>query len=275
MSVFDTMAWAKRQTTGSTGRKAVLMALAERTGEEPVCYPSQSLLAEETEQSERTVRTQLADLVDAGLITVQRRAVNVHTGEPLTGRKGVRNHYRLMVDQPATSDDQPATEGSSNATTNRQIQHDQPANPARPTGKSSTTNRQPVAGEVPVVEVPSGTTIETSSELPLGLPPAAGGGDDRFEDFWALCPKRTGKGDARRAWKAAVKIATPETIIEGMARYAAERAEADPRYHKTPGPWLRAEMWTDEPGTHRPARSGPRPARMDTDREAPSGEVRR
>jgi DNA-binding transcriptional ArsR family regulator len=111
VTIYDTMAWAKRQQTGSVGRKAVLMALAERTGEEPTCFPSQRLLAEETEQGERTVRRHLDDLETAGLITSSRRYVGAD-GEPLPRGKAC-NQYRLLVDQPAKlaagqTGDQPA-----------------------------------------------------------------------------------------------------------------------------------------------------------------------
>ncbi len=151
MSVFDHMAWAKRQRTGSVGAKAVLMALAERTGDEPVCFPSQALLAAETEQSERTVRTHLRGLEDLGLIASSRRYVD-SMGDPLPRGKAC-NQYRLILvpagGQPCGQDDQPANIAGGQPCG----QDDQPANPRRPTGKSASTNRQPVAGEVPS-EVP-------------------------------------------------------------------------------------------------------------------------
>lgn len=223
MSVFDTMAWAKRQQTGSVARKAVLMALAERTGEEPVCWPTQALLAEETEQSVRTIRTRLEELEAAGLIQAFRPGVNMATGEPLQGRKGVRNAYRLMVDGPA---DQAATEPEPEPAepgTNRQTDDDQAA-----TG--CTTKRQPVAGEVPQ-EVPLPEHPLPPSSLPLGAeheprekgPPKNPDGQAIARDLW---DQRKARGEPVPALRfiAVVKIAqslvdaghTRETVLAGM-----------------------------------------------------------
>ena len=159
MSVFDHMAWAKRQRTGSVGAKAVLMALAERTGEKPTCYPSQVLLADETEQSERTVRTHLRTLEELGLIRSSRSYVD-EDGNPLP-RGRARNKYELLVgDQPAKS------AGGQRA--------DQPATRGRPTGNSGPTNRQAVAGEEPVVEEPvEEHPPDPRGQLDLGDPTAS------------------------------------------------------------------------------------------------------
>lgn len=67
-----------------------------------------------------------------------------------------------------------------------------------------------------------------------------------FEGFWAAYPRREGKGDALKAWRAATQVAAPETIIAGAHRYA-EDPNRDPAYTKHPGTWLRARGWEDEP----------------------------
>lgn len=124
MSVFDHMAWAKAQKTGSVGRKAVLMALAERTGDKPTCFPSQELIAAETEQSVRTVRRALDDLEAAGFISHERR-YTTEDGVAL-GRGKACNRYTLLIDQPANlSCGQPRPTGQPD-TTNRPTEGDQP-----------------------------------------------------------------------------------------------------------------------------------------------------
>src|SRR6266567_4637367 len=55
-------AWSMRQTTGSAGRKLLLLALANYADENGVCWPSQETLARDTEQSLDTVQRQLAAL---------------------------------------------------------------------------------------------------------------------------------------------------------------------------------------------------------------------
>lgn len=74
--------------------------------------------------------------------------------------------------------------------------------------------------------------------------------DELFEEFWAACPKRTGKGEARKAYERALKRATPAAILAGMVRYAEETRGTEPRFLKTPGPWLNADRWLDEPGAN-------------------------
>jgi hypothetical protein len=69
-----------------------------------------------------------------------------------------------------------------------------------------------------------------------------------FDRFWSTYPRPVAKEAAWKAFVAAVKRgADPEALIEGAARYAAERASEDPRYTKHPATWLNAGCWQDEP----------------------------
>ena len=65
-----------------------------------------------------------------------------------------------------------------------------------------------------------------------------------FEDFYESYPLKRGRGDAEKAWKAAIKIASPDKIMAGLVRYKLNKE--DFRQWKQPGPWLRAKMWADE-----------------------------
>jgi hypothetical protein len=66
-----------------------------------------------------------------------------------------------------------------------------------------------------------------------------------FEEFWSVYPRKVGKGEAKKAFRNALKRATAEEIIAGAKRYAASKPE--PEYTKHPGPWLNADRWADEP----------------------------
>lgn len=70
--------------------------------------------------------------------------------------------------------------------------------------------------------------------------------EDSFGRFWGVYPKRVGKLDAAKAFKAALKLVTADEIIAGAKRYAAERAGQEPRYTKFPAGWLRAGCFLDE-----------------------------
>jgi hypothetical protein len=67
------ISWARRQKTGSATFKAVLMALAGYADEKGLCWPSQAALAEETEMTDRSVRTALGALEDAGFIQREKK----------------------------------------------------------------------------------------------------------------------------------------------------------------------------------------------------------
>lgn len=68
---------------------------------------------------------------------------------------------------------------------------------------------------------------------------------DTFDAFWQAYPRKVGKGEARKAYRNALKRATAEQILAGAQRYAASKP--DPQFTKHPGPWLNADRWLDEP----------------------------
>lgn len=94
--------WAYSQVTGSSARKAVLVNLADRCGNDNTCYPSISRIAKDTELNEKTVRKAIHDLCELGLI--------VWTGET----KGLgAKVYKLVVQEGST----PTKFGSTNFNT--------------------------------------------------------------------------------------------------------------------------------------------------------------
>ena len=68
----------------------------------------------------------------------------------------------------------------------------------------------------------------------------------QFEDFWSICPRKTAKGLARRAWLKAIKTALPETIIDGIKAYAKSTQGTESQYIAHPATWLNGERWSDE-----------------------------
>ena len=71
-----------------------------------------------------------------------------------------------------------------------------------------------------------------------------------FDAFYKQYPRKVGKREAEKAYRAAIKRgADPGAILNGALRYAAkiEREHIPERYVKHPGPWLNADRWLDEP----------------------------
>lgn len=86
---YDHLKWAESQRCGGPGPKAVLLTVARMAGLQDdgvtwACFPSQSLLADITEQSVRTVRTQLAGLEAAGFVVRTHRTRAIGKGRGRT-----------------------------------------------------------------------------------------------------------------------------------------------------------------------------------------------
>ena len=200
---WETLDWARKARAGSPGRKAVLMVLAEYADENDSCYPSQALIADATEQSERTVRTQLAELEQRGLIRRE------HRGGNGTGRTSDRY---FLLRQPAKS----AGGATGNAT-------------GKPTPRATGRLLPPNNHEQLDVELPKRHTRESQSVDQLLV--------HSFGVFWSLYPRKEAKGAARKVWPAAVKAAGgPTPIIEGCKRFALD-PNRDPRYTPHPATW--------------------------------------
>lgn len=82
---------------------------------------------------------------------------------------------------------------------------------------------------------------------PAPSPPAPA---PSFDDFYEAYPRKVARGQAEKAWAAAIKRDDPATIIEGARRLAADPnlpTGSERSFIKHPGTWLRAKGWLDEP----------------------------
>lgn len=86
------MSWARKIITGSPSVKAVLMAIANYADEDGMCWPSQEMLAADTELSRHTVMRCMETLEEQGMITRQRQ----HRGD------GSRKSDRIVLDLSST-----------------------------------------------------------------------------------------------------------------------------------------------------------------------------
>jgi hypothetical protein len=69
--------------------------------------------------------------------------------------------------------------------------------------------------------------------------------DPLFDEFWAAYPRKTDKGNARKAWDKALKKTSARTMILAAAAYAATNPE--PKFTAHPTTWLNGERWDDQP----------------------------
>lgn len=71
--------------------------------------------------------------------------------------------------------------------------------------------------------------------------------DPLFDEFWTTYPRKTDKGNARKAWDKAVKKTAARTIILAAAALAASKP--DLKFTAHPSTWLNGERWDDQPLT--------------------------
>lgn len=69
---------------------------------------------------------------------------------------------------------------------------------------------------------------------------------DRFAEFYELYPRREGRGQAARAWKAAIKKTDADAIISAVRSQLPELERTERRFVKLPATWLNGECWDDE-----------------------------
>lgn len=67
---------------------------------------------------------------------------------------------------------------------------------------------------------------------------------EQFDAFWQSYPNKKGKGDARKAFDTAIKLTTLDVMLAAITAYVANKPAW--QAYKHPGPWLRAERWSDE-----------------------------
>lgn len=71
-----------------------------------------------------------------------------------------------------------------------------------------------------------------------------------FDEFWSVYPRKVAKLAAQKAYAKALKVVSPDQLIEGARRYALEKV--GDAYVKHPSTWLNGGCWDDErlPGYH-------------------------
>ena len=73
---------------------------------------------------------------------------------------------------------------------------------------------------------------------------------DAFERFWAVYPRRAGRGQAEKALKAvqAARAVDFEVMLDAVRRYAIKMQGSEPQFTCHPATWLNGKRWTDNEG---------------------------
>lgn len=102
----------------------------------------------------------------------------------------------------------------------------------------------------PVSTVDSSHDVSTEDSSSLSSNKGTQNADPQFEAWYALYPRKSGKGAARKAFKSALKKTDLETLARGRDLYVAKiKADGtESRYVKHPSSWLNGECWDDDYG---------------------------
>lgn len=180
--------WAIKQRGLKPAAKVVLWHLCDRYHPDHGCFPSQTTLADDCEMSERSIRDQLLNLEQRGLI----QRVKRH------GRGGsyTSNGYKFAFEDDFTSGENSPTANSADG-----------KNASKPAANSRQNQRQnlpPNPVKEPVIE-------------PVRLDP---GFLDRFDELWKIFPRNpsSSENDAIEAFRE-LDLKSQAKCIDYAARY--------------------------------------------------------
>lgn len=211
MSVhISSWAWKHSRAAGAT--LLVLLALADISDDDGHSYPGIPHLARKTRLSTRTVRRQLSSLEELGELRVDR-----NIGRP--------NVYEVITDQGQIG---APHEGA------KQGQND-PGQSVTP--DTSDHDRGQIEHSLLIPTRQDTSMVNGGSSDPVS---------DHFDEFWLAYPRKVKKADAMKAYRKAVKVATPEEILAGLAAYAKTVAGKEPEFIAHPPTWLNGKRWLDE-----------------------------
>lgn len=98
----------------------------------------------------------------------------------------------------------------------------------------------------------AGASEATVKTAPLGHDPKPANPQSQdlnalFSEWWEFVPRKVSKGQAEKAYRAALRHATPDELLAGIRRYAEQVADEEPRFKKHAATWLNGKCWLDEP----------------------------
>ena len=197
-------------------------------------WPSQQRLAADLDLGVQVVMRHMKVLVSKGLVTVEKSS--------MSGHRRATNRYRFTDLPPITHNTLTAVQPITGDTSSSQppITGD--------TSPPITSNTQPPITGNGLSILTNLDLVELEEELfiidePMTEPVA----DNGFDTFWVNYPRKVGKGQAKKAYEKALKVASRDLILAGAKRLTDDPNLPELTYVKHASTWLAAESWTDEP----------------------------
>jgi len=74
---------------------------------------------------------------------------------------------------------------------------------------------------------------------------------EAFLAWYSCYPRKVGRPAALKAWNRAMKVATPEEVVDGLIRhlpaFLAQKERGETQFIPHPATWLNQERWNDDP----------------------------
>jgi Helix-turn-helix domain len=249
--------WALRAQNLSHIKKLVLTVVAEchndKTGD---CFPSQKHISEVLGQTERSIRSHLAELESDGFVTREYRydrhghrtsdsyTLHFDVKEP-TGKhaSGSLPENMLPVGDASLPEKSDGLPEKIELTTGNLLSGtvDEPESI---TGIVEPEKKESAVADAPALALVPADVITAELVDPI---------ETEFnESFWPRYPKKHGRKDALKAYIKARKRATLAQIMSGLDTYI--HTKEDWRQWKDPAAWLNGERWNDEPAPSQSSR---------------------
>lgn len=196
---------------------ALLATYADDDGRDS-CYPRQETMAEQLGVSVDTIQRHLAVLVEAGVVEVEPRF------RPDGGRStnDYQLHDALGEGKGRTSAVAPSRAGAASAS------------------RTSAVSRR----------TPPEEHDQEDQYLIPGTPPSlllvSPSDAADFDAFWQVYPRKVGKGQALKAYKAAAKHASAATILAGLQAQLPVLRSREAAYIPHAATWLNGQRWLDD-----------------------------
>lgn len=116
--------------------------------------------------------------------------------------------------------------------------------PSKPDSQPETRSGNDVATQSPAVATRGHAT--DGDGVVDGDDTTTPAGAEEFDDFWAIYPRREGKGAAKKAWAKAVKTIPADELLPVVRSYAVRMHGSEKRFIPFPATWLNQERWADE-----------------------------
>lgn len=238
--------WAYAQQGLKMGAKFVLVTLADLADEEHSCYPGVSKIAQRTGASRSAVIEYIKTLVDAGLITKERR-------ERKNGGRSSNRYYLTVREPSALTPESGLGQGhspdSGRGSGDPKSRIRTEGGPDSGRGKvqnldgrftdPSDVNHQNEPSEV------NGDDTEFALIANDEIPPADP--DPSFGYFWSIWPRHDGKKAALAAWAKAIKRAPAGDILGAAHAYATSPWRPERQFVPHASTWLNGDRWDDPP----------------------------